>query len=317
MTHRTPTTDRSRTGATTPAPGTRRAAGRRWWPVAVAMGLLLPLGACTSPGSPSPEPVSSSSTSSATPTGTASPEPTITSPGAILVPVYYATDTGTDLRLVREFRTLPDEGGPALTAARAVLAGAPLDPDYTGLWNPAGQVLTVREADGVIEVDLSTAATVTTTGSAGAELAVQALVYSVTGALQSDAPVRLLVEGSPVDELFGVLDTSAPIARADPLSVRLLVQLNDPNEGDVTGRTVTVSGEAAVFEATLPWTVLDEAGVVLQSGVTMTAEGQRFAPFSFTVPLEPGSYVVVITEDDPSDGAGRPPQSDSRAFTVG
>ncbi len=284
-----------------------------WWLPAAVAPALLALAGCL-PGSTQPsasstsgEPSSATTTASATPTASAE---------LLTVPVYYATDTGTDLRLVREFRSLPDAGGPALTAARAVLAGAPLDPDYTGLWNPAGQVLDVREAAGVIDVDLSTAATVTTTGSAGAALAVQSLIYSVTGALQSDAEVRLLVEGSPVDELFGVLDTRLPIARADPLSVRLLVQINDPNEGAVVGSDVTVSGEAAVFEATLPWTVLDAAGGVVRSGVTMTAEGQRFAPFTFTVPLAPGDYVVVITEDDPSGGAGRPPQSDSRAFTV-
>jgi len=280
------------------------------------MGLLAPLSACTSPGdgAQTPDPGSSSSTEPA-PSSTA--EPTTTDSSMITVPVYYATDTGTDLRLVREFRSLPDAGGPALTAARAVLAGSPLDPDYTGLWNPAGEVRSVRTVDGTVEVDLSTAATVTTTGSAGAELAVQALVYSVTGALQSDDPVRILVEGTPVDELFGVLDTRAPIARDDPLSVRLLVQINEPNQGDVVGPTVTVGGEAAVFEATLPWKVLAPDGAVLQSGTAMTSEGQRFAPFSFTVTLEPGDYVVVITQDDPSDGEGGPLQQDSRAFTVG
>ena len=219
-----------------------------WWPVAVAVGLLVPLSACTDPGdgTQTPGPVSGSSTAPG-------PSPT-TGPATIVVPVYYAADTGTgtDLRLVREFRALPDPGGAALTAARAVLAGEPLDPDYR---NPAGEVRSVSTTDGTVELDLSTAATVTTTGSAGAGLAVQALVYSVTGALQSDDPVRLLVEGSPVDELFGVLDTSGPIPRDDPLSVRLLVQINEPNQGDVVGPDVTVSEEAAVFGATLPWQV--------------------------------------------------------------
>jgi len=259
-----------------------------------------------------PSPAPSSGTSSGA-SSTASPS---ASAELITVPVYYATDTGTDLKLVREFRALPDAGGPALTAAQAVLAGEPLDPDYTGLWDPAGTVLGIDESSGQIEVDLSAEATTTTTGSAGAELAVQALVYAVTGALQTDEPVRILVEGEPVDELFGVLDVSQPIARADPLSVRLLVQINDPNEGDVVGSPVAVSGEAAVFEATLPWRVETPDGAVVQAGVTQTAEGQTFAPFSFEVPLDPGEYVVVITEDDPSDGAGGPLQSDSRGFVV-
>lgn len=261
--------------------------------------------AATTPSSSSSDPSPSGSPSTASPTA----EP-------ITVPVYYATETGTELRLVREFRDLPDAGGAALTAARGVLAGEPLDPDYVGLWDPAGTVLGVEESEGTIAVDLSEAATTTTTGSAGALLAVQALVYAVTGALQSDDPVRILVEGEPVDELFGVLDVSEPIARADPISVRLLVQINDPNEGDVVGTPVTVSGEAAVFEATLPWQVLTPAGEVVQAGVTQTAEGQTFAPFSFEVTLDPGEYVVIITEDDPSDGAGGPLDTDSRGIVV-
>ena len=234
----------------------------------------------------------------------------------LTVGVYYATETGTELRLTREFRSLPDVGGPGLTAAKAVLAGEPLDPDYVGLWDPAGTVLGVVQADGAIDVDLSVTATTTTTGSAGALLAVQALVYAVTRALQLDEPVRILVEGEPVDELFGVLDVSQPIARADPISMRLLVQLNDPNEGEVVGSPVTFSGEAAVFEATLPWRVESPAGELVQEGVAQTAQGQAFAPFSFAVTLDPGAYAVVYTEDDPSDGAGGPLQSDSRGFVV-
>ncbi|MGV8966055.1 MAG: Gmad2 immunoglobulin-like domain-containing protein [Cellulomonas sp.] len=268
----------------------------------------------TGPGGSSP---SGSSPSGSSPSGSSPSGSSPSAPGEDLtVGVYYATDTGTELKLTREFRNLPDVGGPALTAGRAVLAGEPLDPDYVGLWDPAGTVLAVDQADGVIEVDLSSEATTTTTGSAGADLAVQALVYTVTGALQSNDPVRILVEGEQVDELFGVLDVSQPIPRTDALSVRLLVQINDPNEGDVTGSPVTVTGEAAVFEATLPWRVETPAGEVVQTGVAHTAEGQTFAPFSFDVALNPGQYVVVITEDDPSDGAGGPLQQDTRGVVV-
>jgi hypothetical protein len=62
--------------------------------------------------------------------------------------------------------------------------------------------------------------------------------------------------------------------------------------------------------------VLDEAGREVSTGITMTTEGQTFAPFAFAVELTPGTYTVVITEDDPSDGAAGVPMSDSRAVTV-
>jgi hypothetical protein len=81
------------------------------------------------------------------------------------------------------------------------------------------------------------------------------------------------------------------------------------------GREVEVRGEAAVFEATVLWEVLRD-GAVVQKGFTSTAEGQRFAPFAFTVTLEPGKYTVRISEDDPSDGEGRPVLTDDKSFTV-
>jgi len=71
-----------------------------------------------------------------------------------------------------------------------------------------------------------------------------------------------------------------------------------------------------VFEATVLWEVLRDGELVLK-GVASTAEGQRFAPFAFTVTLEPGDYTLRIREDDPSGGEGRPVLSDDKRITVG
>jgi hypothetical protein len=75
-------------------------------------------------------------------------------------------------------------------------------------------------------------------------------------------------------------------------------------------------GEAAVFEAVVTWRVLDESGAEVIGGNTMTAEGQTFAPFMFPVVLDPGTYTVEITEDDPSAGEGGVPMSDTRTVTI-
>jgi hypothetical protein len=80
-------------------------------------------------------------------------------------------------------------------------------------------------------------------------------------------------------------------------------------------REVQVTGEAAVFEATLLWQVLRD-GTVVRSGSTATGEGQRFAPFAFEVTLDPGEYTVRVLEDDPSDGEGREALTDDKAITV-
>lgn len=231
------------------------------------------------------------------------------------LPGYYVSETEAGPRLFREFHRV-ETADPASDAVREVLRG-PQDPDYRTLW-PAGTALRspVTVADGVITVDLTREALgQASVGTAAAELTVQQIVYTVQAALQRVDPVRLLVEGAPVPELFGAVATAEPIARADQYAVRSLVQIDAPAEGAAVGRTVTVTGEAAAFEANVPWKVLRD-GAVVQEGFATAAEGQRFAPYSFTLTLEPGEYVVVVTEDDPSGGEGRPPFEDDKTIVV-
>ncbi|MGH8823033.1 MAG: Gmad2 immunoglobulin-like domain-containing protein [Jiangellaceae bacterium] len=237
------------------------------------------------------------------------------------VPVYYVTATPAGQRLAREFRTVPAPDGPLVAAVETMLAIPPKDPQYQTLWAAATDVLGVEVVGDVIEVDLTDAADYTGAAPEVAELATQQLVYTVTAAASmTDAadgalPVRVLVEGDPTDQLWGDLDISEPVRRADQLTVRQLVQINDPAEGAVFGRSVEINGEAAAFEATVGWRILRD-GDLVDEGFTTARECCTFSPFSFTVELEPGSYEVVVTEDDPSGGEGRPPMSDSRSFRV-
>lgn len=233
------------------------------------------------------------------------------------LPVYYVADTPAGFRLYREFHRVTTTD-PASDAVREMLARpAGADPDYRTHW-PAGTALRtpVAVADGVITVDLTGMDAVGAgVGTALAELTVQQLVFTVQGALQSADPVRILLDGAPVPELWGAVDTSEPVARGDVYALRSLVQIDTPAHGATVGRQVEVRGEAAVFEATLPWEVLRD-GVVVQSGFAMTAQGQRFAPYAFALTLEPGRYTVRVREDDPSGGEGRPVLSDDKTITV-
>lgn len=144
---------------------------------------------------------------------------------------------------------------------------------------------------------------------------VQQLVFTVQGALQSGDPVRILRDGAAVEELWGAVRTAQPVARGDVYALRSLVQIDTPGEGATVGREVRVSGEAAVFEATVRWEVR-QGEVVVQSGFTSSAEGQRFAPYEFSLTLPPGEYTVQVMEDDPSDGAGRPVLVDDKTIIV-
>jgi Immunoglobulin-like domain of bacterial spore germination/Sporulation and spore germination len=234
-------------------------------------------------------------------TGATSPTPAPTSAaaGERALPVYYVAETAAGPRLQREFHRLP-AADPGTAAVREMLAHPTgTDPDYRNPW-PAGAALSgpVASAADAITVDL--------TAAPPSELAAQQLVFTVQGALGSTTPVRLLANGVP---------TGPPIPRGDPYALRSLVQIDAPADGTSAASPLAVTGEAAVFEATLHWTVLSGSTTV-RTGVTSTAEGQTFAPFRFSLDLPPGRYTVRISEDDPSDGAGRPVLTDDRTVTV-
>ena len=197
-----------------------------------------------------------------------------------------------------------------------MIAG-PLDPDYATTWNPDTVVLGVSRPGRVIRVNLSEEAREADVGSEAAELMVQQVVHTVTELLGTNAPVRLLVAGKPAGELWGSVVWDEPVRRAAALDVRLLVQVDGPAEEATVSSPVQVTGEAAAFEATVPWRVLDADGAVVRRGFTTTSEDMRFAPYSFSVRLPPGTYTVVVAEDDPSGGEapGRP-MRDTRTVTV-
>lgn len=271
-------------------------------------------------GSPTSSPSSSSTAPSSGPSSTApttsptpspTPSPTVTRAD---VAVYFMVDTRTGLRLIPERHDLT--GDPVRSAVQRMIAG-PDDPDYTSPWNKATTVLGVTAGEPTV-VDLSTEARTANIGSAGAALMIQQLVHTVTAATGNPSgSVLLTIAGQPAGELWGAVVWTTPQVREPALDVQALVQIATPRQGATTASPVTVSGQAAVFEATLPWKVLDPSGAVVTSGVAHTAEGQTFAPYSFTVTLPAGTYTVIATEDDPSGGeAPGPRMSDSKAFTV-
>ena len=283
-----------------------------------AVAVLVLLTACTDPADPNSPGTSVTSGSPSTDTTPAAPSSGGGTPSAsTALPVYYVVETAAGPRLYREFHAVPTADPPSDAVREMLAATTGNDPDYRSYW-PSGTTLhaPVRYADGVITVDLSGQARSAQVGSELAELTVQQLVYTVQGALQSTDPVRILIDGEPVPELWGHVSTGQPVVRADPYATRSLVQIDNPGHGTTVGRTFTVSGEAAAFEANVPWQVLRSDGTVVQSGNTTAAQGQRFSAFRFSLTLDPGEYVVRITEDDPSAGAGRPPFQDTKLVRI-
>lgn len=280
---------------------------RRGTPLALAV-LTVLLGGCS--GAPPP----SGDASGPARTAESGPPSSPPASGSVALPVYYLASTPAGIRLQREFHGVPSTDVASDAVREMLAAPTGIDPDYHSHWPPGTQLHSpVRTENDTIVVDVALPQDAQVDAEF-AQLSVQQLVFTVQAALQSTDPVRILVDGAPVDQLWGVA-TAEPVVRGDEYALRSLVQIDGPAHGAVVGPNVEVMGEAAVFEATVGWQVL-RSGAVLKSGFTSTTEGQRFAPFAFTVPLAPGEYVIRVLEDDPSDGEGRPVLTDDKAVTV-
>jgi hypothetical protein len=271
-------------------------------------GRTQPTTAPTSPAPTSPAPTSPAPTS---PTD----DPTVTTkPTSKAVPVYWlGTVVGRpDLgpRLYRTFTTVT--GNPGLEALKVLASGESGDPDYTSAWRGA-QPTAVRHENGIITVDLAQLPS-QSLGSEAAVSAVQELIYTVQGALGSTDPVRITLNGGPAGNLFGHVDTSGPIRRSAPEDVQAQVWITAPANGATVRSPVTVTGIAAVFEANVNWRVTNASGGVVQEGYTMTSEAFKFKPYTFSIDLAPGQYVIEAFEASPQDG--RPTFTDSKEITV-
>jgi len=244
----------------------------------------------------------------------------------VAVPVYYVGDQPAGPRLFREFHQMPDEDVDASQVAealRAAVAGDPLDPDYRSGW-PADTSVTGVTVDGLtardtVWVDLSGTEDLRLRPSGMADdeatMAVQQLVYTAQGVLQTRHPVGFLVDGEPVGELLGVPVAPQAVA-GDPMEVQGSVWIIDPQDGSEVGTTFTVEGRGAFFEANVSWELLRD-GEVVDEGFTTAEEAMTLSPFSFEVTAEPGDYVLRVFEEDMSGGAeGSGSPEDTKRITV-
>jgi len=268
---------------------------------------------------PAPPAASAPTTSPSVTEETSSPseEPSSGDPSA--VPVYYLGRTPQGDRLYREF-TQVSGADRLVAAAAAVTSGRPVDPDYRTAW-PGGRLASVTKTADAIVVEVPDASWLEA-GSlrpAQARLAVQQLVYTLQGTAGARLPVRVQLDGEPAARLLGV-DASKGLTAAPEIDVLALVNVTEPAEGTVVGRTFTAEGRASSFEATVPWEIRDSSGKVVKQGFT-TAEGwaDKLYPWKARIDastLAPGSYTFVARTDDPSDGEGAGPTQDTKRITV-
>jgi hypothetical protein len=251
--------------------------------------------------------------------------PTGTGPTASTLrnlPVYWVAESRSAFKLYREFRDVPDVGGPVASAVAAMTRLQPLDPDYTTPWRPASRVTATQTGD-AITVDLSRDALANTqVGSELAGRAVQQLVYTATAAAQQSgtpaSTVTLTVDGAASDA-WGAVHLGDATRRAPLLDVQAQAWVTNPQEGaSVPAGSVRFEGFGTSFEATFGWKVLSSSGTTVAQGSAMGGTGDGgFGAFTFSTELAVGAYTVVVATDDPSGGAeGAGPETDDKAFTV-
>jgi hypothetical protein len=243
------------------------------------------------------------------PSASGKPEPAVK--GA-LVPVYWLGDRVGVTRepTVRLYRTWAKvQGRPAVEAVRIMTSKQPPDPDYYSVWRGA-EINSVTRDNGVVTVDFNQLPK-TRLDPAVADVAAQQLIYTVQGALgDSSEQVQITQQGRPGGMLFGQVDTSRPLSRAQAANVQALVWINSPMDGQVTKSPVTVEGIASAYEATVNWRAINLKTRATQQGFTNAKEGQKFSPFAVTLKLTPGEWRIeayLISAED-----GRITDTDSK-----
>ena len=235
----------------------------------------------------------------------------------VTVPVYFTGETPQGTRLYREFRRV-DAADPLGAALTLAANGDALDPDY-GTALPAGTFTT----DGSAEIPLPDDSWTGIPGGMSESAAIQAiqqLVYTAQGVLQSRDPITFTDDSGAATQIFDIASEDGFTA-ADPIKTLALVNVTAPEQGATVGDTFTASGVSSSFEATTPWQVRDASGAVVLDGFS-TAEGwmDKLYPWQTEVDvssLEPGEYTFVVLTDDPSGGEGPGPTEDSKTIVVG
>jgi immunoglobulin-like protein involved in spore germination/sporulation and spore germination protein len=269
-----------------------------------------------------PSSIPATPTTGTLPPTTASEEPKVArgTPEPIqsaAVPVYWlgakvGTKTEPAVRLYRTWAKVI-QGRPALEAVRVMTSRQPGDPDYYSAWRGA-EVNSVTRSNGVVTVDFKQLPQ-TRLDAAAADVAAQQLVYTVQGALNNPRDrVQITQQGRAGTMLFGQVDTSRPLSRAEATKVQALVWIDNLTEGQITRSPLTVTGTAAAFEAQVNWRATNLKTRAIQTDYVNTKEGQKFSPFAIPLKLTPGQWRIeayLISAED-----GRITDTDSKTVTV-
>jgi hypothetical protein len=279
---------------------------------------------------------SSPAASSAAPSSAAPSSSPSSSPGSPSSRTYAVYYVGSDPRdrpvLFREFHRLPAQASAAptgdtsilSTAVRDAIAASALDPDYVSPW--AGLVTLDRtsydSAAGLLQVTLKDGAPAqrpATMSAAEARAAIQQLVYTAQAAVGKRVPVTFTIgrDASVAHPTLLGVDVSSPVPAGKVLDTLSLVNISDPNQGQVVSGRLKVTGVNNAFEGTVVVYLERNGKQHLVRPTIGGMGGNRMWPWTVTLDLDqvrPGTYTLVARNDDPS-GQGKAPV-DTRVIQV-
>ena len=230
----------------------------------------------------------------------------------------YVGRTPAGPRLFMETHEVPDTRQPALTVAiSALMTDRPRDDDYRNYLLSTRVRAKASEHTGIVTIDFSgTPHRAADVDDAVARIVIQAMVRTADQAVGSAAPVGFTVAGHPVESILGV-DTSRPIAPADPATVDSPVSIDTPGDNSFAHPGSAVRGRASTPDGRVYWAVYRIDGLVL-AGHGASAAGRccEFTPFTFKLPdLPRGSPYVLVVGSEPDLGDGGTTK-DTKEFSI-
>jgi hypothetical protein len=152
-----------------------------------------------------------------------------------------------------------------------------------------------------------------------ARAAVQQVVYTVQAAVGKRLPVQFLIGGVPAATVLG-LPATEPIRQGKVLQTLSQMSISDPNEGETVSGTLRVRGVNNGYEGTVA-VHLERGGTSYLEQATIGGWGtDKLFAWETTLDvsgLEPGTYTLVASNDDPSGGQeGFGPATDTRTIVV-
>jgi hypothetical protein len=258
----------------------------------------------------------STEVASAPPRGFTAPPPGLAG-SAVRLRVYYPRTTGGERYLVPERHQVRLTASLAESAARELLAGAPVYPGSTRPFPPGSHLLGFRLDGATAVVNLSPEAVRVPGGPEAARQAVQALVWTVTKTadlrrvlIKVDGQTSGEVGGRPLSDLWGSHASREGLTRDEGLRLAPIALVEPVPGARVAGGRVVVRGEAAVAGGVVSLRLRDRDGTVAAQGVTSSdVDAPARAPFSGSLAIDPPArqedWTLEVFEANRADGSVR------------